>query len=146
MNVDLAFAMANKLALTGWVVLILLPRWRWSARLVCPVIVVGLFAIAYTVFLLPQIGRSEGGFGTLEQVAVLFANDKLLLAGWLHYLAFDLFIGSWEVRDSQRHGIHHLFVVPCLVLTFMLGPIGLLCYLVLRSVKLKTLWMEPARA
>jgi hypothetical protein len=59
----------------------------------------------------------------------------LLLAGWVHYLAFDLFIGSWQVRDSQQRGIGHLFVIPCLVLTFLFGPAGLLCYLALRTVK-----------
>ena len=52
--------------------------------------------------------------------------------GWIHYLAFDLFIGSWEVRDSQRHDIHHLLVVPCLILTFWAGPAGLLVYLLIR--------------
>jgi hypothetical protein len=57
----------------------------------------------------------------------------VLLAGWIHYLAFDLFVGSWEVRDAQRVGIHHLFVVPCLVLTVLFGPIGLLLYLLLRA-------------
>lgn len=57
----------------------------------------------------------------------------LLLAGWVHYLAFDLFIGSWEVRDAQRHGLSHLLVVPCLALTFLFGPVGLLLYLGLRG-------------
>ena len=56
----------------------------------------------------------------------------MLLAGWLHYLAFDLFVGSWEVRDSRRVGVHHLLVIPCLFLTLMMGPVGLLAYLVLR--------------
>jgi hypothetical protein len=69
----------------------------------------------------------------LADVRALFSNDFLLLAGWIHYLAFDLFIGSWEVRDARRLGIHHLTVVPCLVLTFMLGPVGLLLYLALRA-------------
>ena len=56
----------------------------------------------------------------------------MLLAGWTHYLAFDLFIGGWEVRDAQRRGIPHLLVVPALVLTFLFGPAGLLLYLAIR--------------
>ena len=59
-------------------------------------------------------------------------NPWLLLAGWLHYLAFDLLIGTWEVRDARERGIPHVVVVPCLVLTFMLGPAGWLLYLALR--------------
>ena len=61
----------------------------------------------------------------------LFENPWLLLAGWAHYLAFDLFIGGWEVRDAQRRGIPHLLVVPALVLTFLFGPAGLLLYLLI---------------
>jgi hypothetical protein len=63
----------------------------------------------------------------------LFRNEYLLLAGWIHYLAFDLFIGSWQVRDAERNGVPHLAVVPCLVLTFLLGPTGLLLYLLIRA-------------
>ena len=62
----------------------------------------------------------------------LFDNPWALLAGWTHYLAFDLFIGGWEVRDAQRRGIPHLLIVPALVLTFLLGPAGLLLYLAIR--------------
>ncbi len=58
--------------------------------------------------------------------ARLFENPYLLLAGWVHFLAFDLLVGAWEVRDARRVGITHLLVVPCLLLTFMAGPVGLL--------------------
>jgi len=62
----------------------------------------------------------------------LFANRWVLLAGWIHYLCFDLFIGSWQVRDAAARGISHWLVVPCLFFTFMFGPVGLLLYFVLR--------------
>ena len=84
------------------------------------------------MLIVQHFGSSDGGFGSLAEVARLFANPALLLAGWLHYLAFDLFIGAWEVRDAQRHGFPHLLVIPCLLLTFLLGPIGLLCYMAVR--------------
>ena len=72
------------------------------------------------------------GFGSLDQVFAIFQNPGMVLAGWIHYLAFDLFIGSWEVRDARRIGIHHVLVIPCLVGTFLVGPVGLLLYLLLR--------------
>jgi hypothetical protein len=87
---------------------------------------------------------ADGGFGSLADVATLFSKQELLLAGWVHYLCFDLFIGAWEVRDSQRHGTPHLLVIPCLLMTFMLGPIGLLFYFAIRSVKTGTLSLEGA--
>jgi hypothetical protein len=62
---------------------------------------------------------------------LLFTDRWLVLAGWVHYLAFDLFIGSWQVRDARRNHVPFLLVLPCLVLTFLFGPIGLLLYLIL---------------
>ena len=95
-----------------------------------------MIAVLYTYLLLANIGQSpaDGGFGSLAAVSVLFTVDELLLAGWVHYLAFDLFVGAWEVRDSQSRGIHHLLVIPCLLATFMAGPAGLLLYWILRSI------------
>lgn len=85
---------------------------------------------------------ADGGFGALADVAGLFESPYLLLAGWVHFLAFDLFVGAWEVRDARRIGIAHLLVMPCLVLTFMLGPVGLLLYLGLR-VAWRRQWVIP---
>ena len=77
-------------------------------------------------------------------MATLFQKRELLLAGWIHYLAFDLFIGAWETRDAPRNQIPHLVVIPCLVMTFMLGPIGLLFYFAIRTAKTKGLSLESA--
>jgi hypothetical protein len=121
------------LVLPGWLLLVFLPRWRWAARLVCPVLIPLLLALVYLWLVATTFGRTPGGFGSLADVSLLFQNPRALLAGWIHYLAFDLFIGAWEVRDAQRTGVHHLLVVPCLVLTFLFGPVGLLLYFALRA-------------
>ena len=122
----------------GWLLLVLLPRWRWSARLVCGAVIPALLGGLYATLFVVHGPGSEGGFGSLAEVAQLFSNPYLLLAGWIHYLAFDLFVGAWQVRDAQQHGVHHLLVIPCLVLTLMLGPTGLLLYLVIRAVKVRS--------
>jgi hypothetical protein len=127
------FSIAGTLVLPGWLLLIFLPRWKYSATLIAGVLIPVMLSFLYGWLILTHMGTGDGGFGTLADVRALFSNDFLLLAGWIHYLAFDLFIGSWEVRDARRLGIHHLTVVPCLVLTFMLGPVGLLLYLALRA-------------
>ncbi len=80
---------------------------------------------------------SSGDFQSLAGVAALFANPWLLLAGWIHYLAFDMLVGAWEVRDAARRGIPHWMVVPCLLLTFLFGPAGWLLYQAVRSYKMK---------
>ena len=73
-----------------------------------------------------------GGFGSLPELMILFSDPYLLTVGWIHYLAFDLFVGSWEVHDAQKLGISHWFVIPTLALTLMLGPVGFALYLLLR--------------
>jgi hypothetical protein len=70
---------------------------------------------------------------------MLFQSPYVALAGWIHYLAFDLFLGAWQVRDANRRDINHLWLVPCLVLTFLAGPVGLLLYFCIRWWIAKTL-------
>lgn len=138
MNPETLFSICNTAVLPGWFLLIFLPAWKWTTRLITSIILPALLAIIYLYLILAHFGKAEGGFGSLAQVSQLFQNPHALLAGWIHYLAFDLFIGSWEVRDAQRLGIHHLLVVPCLALTFVFGPIGLLLYFIVRSAVRRT--------
>jgi hypothetical protein len=133
MSLEKIFSLCGMLATVGWLLLVFLPRWKWTARLVCPGLIPLLLALIYLWLVATTFGRTPGGFGSLADVSLLFQNPRALLAGWIHYLAFDLFIGSWEVRDAQRVGLHHLLVVPCLVLTFLFGPVGLLLYFALRA-------------
>jgi hypothetical protein len=137
MSADRIFGLCNLMAMAGWLALIFAGRARWAARLVTSVVIPALLAAVYVTVLSLHWGESNGGFGTLDGVMALFTNRWLVLGGWVHYLAFDLFIGSWEVRDSERLGISHLLVIPCLVLTFLFGPAGLLAYLILRTWKVR---------
>ena len=133
MTPDQIFSLANGVALCAWILLIVLPRQRWVADIVAPIAMPTFFAMIYVAILATQWMGSSGGFSTLSDVATLFSQRWLLLAGWVHYLAFDLFVGSWEVRDAREHGVPHLAVVPCLLLTFMFGPAGWLAYSGLRA-------------
>ena len=132
MSPERLFSLCTLLVLPGWLLLVFLPRWRWSARLVAPVAIPAALACVYVFLIATHFGGSGGDFNTLAGVSELFRNPYNLLAGWIHYLALDLFVGAWEVRDAQRVGLRHLLVVPCLLLTFFFGPAGLLLYLVLR--------------
>ena len=133
MTPELAFSVANLTAMLSWVLLVVLPRRRWVSDTVAGVGVPALLAAVYIVLIATNWGNSAGGFSTLANVALLFANPWMLLAGWVHYLCFDLLIGCWEVRDARERGVPHLLVVPCLALTFMFGPAGWLLYRAIRS-------------
>lgn len=128
MTPEQLFSVANTLALVSWLALAALPRARWVARSLTAVWIPTLFAALYLGLIATNFASSDGGFATLDGVATLFRQPWLLLAGWVHYLAFDLLIGTWEVSDAQERGISHWLVVPCLALTFMFGPIGWLAY------------------
>jgi hypothetical protein len=133
MTPELVFSIANLTALSSWALLIVLPRRRWVAGALSGVAVPALLAALYVGLVVTNWNSSPGGFSTLANVALLFTNPWMLLAGWVHYLCFDLLIGCWEVRDAQERGVPHALVVACLLLTFMFGPAGWLSYQVLRS-------------
>lgn len=132
-DADLLFVICSRAVLPAWLLLILAPRWEWTAKLVFHVWIPALLGVAYIYAMSHAFPFPEGaGFGSLDAVLNAFAVPWLALAGWIHYLAFDLFVGAWIVRDSQRRAIAHLWCVPCLLLTFMAGPVGLLLYAVIR--------------
>ena len=145
MTPDKLFSICNTAILPCWLLLMVLPRWSWTQRIttfVAPL----LIAAVYAWLLFGHKAAPGGGFNTLDQVAALFSVRTALLAGWIHYLAFDLFIGSWEVRDAQRLRLSHAFVIPCLLLTFLFGPLGLALYLLLRLALRKRLSAEEVSA
>lgn len=130
---DDAFAHAGRLAIIGWLALILLPRWRGLSAALAGWIIPALLSLGYLVLIAVYWHDAKGGFASLDSVAALFASKPLLLAGWVHYLAFDLFLGNWILRRAQEASIPHWLMVPVLLLTFLFGPVGYLAYLVLKA-------------
>jgi Domain of unknown function (DUF4281) len=128
---ELAFSVLNLMTIGAWLPLLFLPKARWATTIV-PVAMPCLLGAIYVLLVAASLPWGDGGFGSLAAVAGLFRNPWALLAGWAHYLAFDLFIGGWQVRDAQARGVPHRLVVPALVLTFLFGPAGLLLYLAIR--------------
>ena len=122
------FALVNLIALGAWVLLAVAPRQRWVIDIIAGLVVPALLAAVYSVLIATNWSNSAGGFSTLANVGELFADPWLLLAGWVHYLCFDLLVGGWEVDDAQARGVPHLLVLPCLLLTFLFGPAGWLLY------------------
>lgn len=140
----LLFQLFNTAALVGWGLLLLAPRWRLTRLVVGTGALPLVLATAYAACIgyhYRSASGGEGGFGSLAEVAALFRDPWALLAGWVHYLCFDLAVGAWALRDAQRRGLPHGLLAPALVLTFLLGPVGLLLYAGLRR-----LYPTPALA
>ncbi len=128
---DLLFNWAGQTAFYGWMILIFLPR--INAFLFIPKYIIPIaIGLLYGGLMLSHYSNSEGGFGSLDNVRNLFMNDYILLAGWIHYLAFDLFIGAWIAKRSDYIGISRLIQAPILVATYMFGPIGLVLFMLIK--------------
>jgi hypothetical protein len=135
MNPDTLFQYANTTAMLGWLSLLASPVIaNWTDR-ISGTLVPLLLAVAYTGLVLAFWSGAQGGFDSLANVEKLFRTREVVLAGWIHYLAFDLFIGAWEVRTARAERIPFVLVVPCLALTFLFGPAGLLAFQSLRLVR-----------
>ena len=129
-NLESWFSNAGLIAMIGWMILVFGPR-RWPLLSAFPAYVIpAILSLGYAILILRHFGIAQGGFTTLVDVALLFSNDHLLLAGWVHYLAFDLFIGAWIARQSDDVGISRVVQATILVTTFMLGPFRLLLFLI----------------
>jgi hypothetical protein len=131
MMVERIFSLAGMVVLSCWILLAVAPGWTWTQR-VATFVAPLLIACVYVWLLVAHATPKGGGFSSLAQVAVLFSSPYALLAGWIHYLAFDLFTGAWEARDAVRLGISGWVVLPCLALTFLFGPVGLALYLLVK--------------
>ena len=132
MSFDQGFSIASTAAMAGWLALLLLPRWPALVLLLRYGLIAAL-SVAYAVLVMMFFFRVEGGgFGTIGEVRALFMSDGGLLAGWIHYLAFDLFVGMWIAEEADRIGMSRLLQIPILIATFMFGPVGLLIYLASR--------------
>jgi hypothetical protein len=130
---ELMFTIVNVVAMFGWLGLAIFPGRRAVVDGIAGILIPALLAVAYAGLVAAFFFGAEGGFSSLAAVRQLFQSDAILLAGWLHYLAFDLFVGAWEVRTARATGISHFLVLPCLVLTFLFGPLGFLLFLIVRA-------------
>lgn len=131
---DVLFQIVNPLALLGWVALALAPLAPRAALAAAGMVIPLILSVAYGGLVLAFWAGAEGGFGSLADVQLLFTDPHVALAGWVHYLAFDLFVGAWATRTARAEGIAHLFLLPCLALTFLFGPAGFLAFAALRLV------------
>ena len=139
MDLDTGFLIANLVAGAGWIALFLAPP--GSQRPVGFARIAGaVLALSYLLLFIAN-AEAAGVLArdySLEGIGAFFSVPELRLVGWVHYLAFDLWVGSWEVEEAGRSGMGRAALIPCLILTFLVGPIGLLLFLVLRWSRRRT--------
>lgn len=129
------FSLGSLLVLPFWLLMILLPHWRWTERIMRSPLVSLAPALLYAALVLPQIGGLMLALArpTLSDVAALLGTPAGATIGWVHFLAFDLFVGRWAYLDSRARQISAWLMTPLLFMVLMLGPFGFLLYLAARS-------------
>ena len=137
MDTELTFRLLNFGILPPWMLMIFVPEWKGTKWMVDRKLPVYILAVAYLILLLEHLMTAPEGSGvdfmSLTSIQNAFMQDKVMLVGWIHYLAFDLFVGMWELKDAQKNQLPHYWLVPCLFFTMMYGPVGLILYWVFRQ-------------
>lgn len=130
-----AFTVINALVLPAWAMLVFLPKAKVTRALVhsmlWPLVMGGIYTVSLIAALFFGLSHPDAGF-TMGGVTALFQHPNGVITGWTHFLVFDLFVGAWIGRDSQRNGIPHWQTLPCILLSFLFGPVGLFLYALLR--------------
>lgn len=143
------FSLGSLLVMPFWALMIFLPRWRVTLRAVrSPAIALGP-AVLYAVLVLPRLGEVLPVVSdpTLPLVVALLGEPSGALIGWMHFLAFDLFVARWIFLDARERGVSSWLVSPLLVFVLLLGPLAYLAYFPLRLLaRKKTPEVSPARA
>ncbi|GAA3339204.1 ABA4-like family protein [Amorphoplanes nipponensis] len=129
------FGLTFAVAAPFWALMILLPRWSWTRRVIASPLIVLPVVVIYALLVIPAFGEVLPAVAapTLGGVRELLGTADGAAAAWAHMIAFDLFVGRWSWLDSRERGVPALVMSPVLLLTIMLGPLGLAVYLLVRT-------------
>ncbi len=142
MDYDQLFSFCNGIAFLTWLLAMIAPFWKWTPKLMVGGTVT-ILAVLYAFFVFQTFDAEMlEHFGSLDGLLILFSDRGAVLVGWIHYLAFDLMVGYFIISNAKKNGINRWVLIPCLLFTFMLGPVGFLLYLFIRFVKTKVYFLE----
>jgi hypothetical protein len=130
---ELLFQVVNLTVLPFWALMIFLPKWRVTRLIMGSVWPLVVLPAAYAILMVPMLAEVVPVLlqPKLADIARVLGTPEAALVGWVHFLAFDLFVGRWIYLDSRRQGVSAWVMGPILFLTLMLGPCGLLTYLLI---------------
>lgn len=129
------FSLANILAFMMWIPMIVFPKWKVTHFLIDFKVIPIFLAILYVFYIVQSILNGPAmDFGSLQAVMHMFTIEEAVLAGWLHYLVFDMLVGMWMLDQNKTLKIHQAIMAPCLLATFMMGPVGFLIFMGIRKI------------
>lgn len=130
------FQLSNLWIMPFWLLMIFLPHWRWTKRLMALPWMVAVLALVYSVLVLPQALNVLPLLAnpTLPGIAGLLGTPNGATIGWIHFLAFDMFVGRWVYLDSRTRNLTAWLASPAIFFVLMFGPFGFLLYLLISSI------------
>jgi len=133
---DTIFAISSLFTMPFWLLMIFLPSWRWTERIMHSLWTIVPAALAYTLLVVPRVPALLPLLANpeLASIATLLGTPSGATIGWIHFLAFDLFVGRWAYLESRQRNIHPVLTAFVLFFILMFGPLGFMLYLLLRTV------------
>lgn len=130
MTYEIIFNIYNTGILIFWLFILVFPKSKLTQKMTDFPWIPLVIAFGYIYFLGTSDSIFSVDFSSLSGLTEMFqnSNSRGVAAGWLHYLAFDFWVGCWILRDSQKKGVKHAFVIFPMLCTFMLGPVGVIIY------------------
>lgn len=138
MNPSRVFELTNSLAILTWALMLFTPNWKYTATIVNYMVAPSLLAGTYVVLIFSDFQLSQIEITDIAGIRNLFSNDAILVGAWCHYLAFDLLVGCWMLVKSQIAGISHVWMLIPLLFTLIMGPLGLLLFIIVYLINKKT--------
>lgn len=137
MPLDTVFTASGLLVMPQWLLMIFAPRWTVTRVLMRSPLVVLPAALLYAILVAPSMVEALPVLAQpqLDAIAALLGTPQGATIGWVHFLAFDLFVGRWVFLDAQERELSAWVVSPVLALTLMFGPLGLATYLGVRALR-----------
>ena len=137
-SIEMIYLWLNIGVLPFWFLLIFLPETK-----ICRIFVSSIFPILIFLtidpYLIFELYKSDYNlfdsfnlYLGLDELSDLLSDKNFLILFWIHFLAINLFCGSWIVRDYQRLNITKLLVIVPLILTYFIGPLGIIMYWIIR--------------
>lgn len=137
MNANTIFAAVNLIALAGWLLIVFAPYSRATRRLIDSMVLPVVLALVYAAALVIAFSLMPQVVWTLEGIAEVMSDPWIMTLGWTHLVAFDLVAGTWMKLDAAKRKIRHRWMIVPYLLTFLLGPVGLLTYVLMRNITQK---------
>ena len=137
-TIETLYMWINLGVLPFWFILIVFPQSHLSRIFVTSIFPFLILSGVYTFILYKSYLTGydfDGNFNLylgLNELSRLFEDHLYIMIFWTHFIAINLFIGGWIVKDSQKFSINKVLLAIPLIVTYLIGPLGLFLYWIIR--------------